>query len=481
MVALRTGQAVRDMLMGIHRPDGTFAWLSANAEIIPAPETGKPTGVVTSFFDITARREAQKELQARAEQEALLNRINASIRATTDPETIQERAVMLVGEALRADRCYFSVYDPQRDAVRISRDWHRPDLRSVAGEYPLLEYKDYVDALYADGTAVIADALAPHIPPAVRRVLGSFGIRALLAVPLLHAGEFEAALAASMNDGPRSWTPDEIALMEAVLTQTRSAVEMARVTQREHAIATQLQEALHPPLPETVPGLALTQYYRPALAQSEGVGGDFFDVYALEKGCTALVVGDISGKGLAAAAQVSTVRNMLRAFLYSQPTVADAVTQLNCVLAENNLLSGFTTLFVSCYDSATGSFNYVNCGQEPALVRRAGTGAIEQLPPTGPILGAIEGAQYIEASVILASGEALAIFTDGLTEVGVSHMNMLGVEGIANLLSEPVTQDDTQSAEQMAEALMLHLIAGVDAFAESGARDDMCLLLGVVQ
>ncbi len=138
----------------------------------------------------------------------------------------------------------------------------------------------------------------------------------------------------------------------------------------EHTIATQLQEALQPGLPGAVPGLALTAHYEAALAEA-GVGGDFYDVFALDKGRTALVVGDLSGKGLAAAAQVATVRNMLRAFLYSKPTVAEAATDLNRVLAENNLLSGFATLFVGAYDAGARTLAYANCGQEPALVPRA--------------------------------------------------------------------------------------------------------------
>ena len=257
--------------------------------------------------------------------------------------------------------------------------------------------------------------------------------------------------------------------------------ERAALFEREHAIASQLQAALQPELPGSVPGLAVTKYYEAALAQSEGVGGDFYDVFAVEKGCIALVVGDLSGKGLQAAANVSVVRNMLRAFLYTQPTVVEAVTSLNRVLAENDLLTGFTTLFVGAHDSATGLFNYVNCGQEPALVRRA-AGAVELLPPTGPVLGSFEGAAFEERSVTLLPGDAVAIFTDGLTEVGPSRTDMLGIEGVADLLRGAVIPAEADRAEAVAEHLALRLIAGVEAAAVGGVmRDDMCLLVAVVE
>ena len=97
---------------------------------------------------------------------------------------------------------------------------------------------------------------------------------------------------------------------------------------------------LRPQLPERVPGLDLKDFYRPALEEAN-VGGDFFDVFPLDKGLFALAVGDVSGKGLAAAAQVATVRNMLRYALYQRPTVAQAVTELNQIVSTQELLIGF--------------------------------------------------------------------------------------------------------------------------------------------
>ena len=443
-------------------------------------------GISVYFQDIHERKflEAERErllaeAQARAGREALLNRIGAAIRATTDPDEVQATAAALLGEALGADRCYFSVYDPSGHGVRIGRDFHRADLPSVSGDYPLAEYEEYVGELYARGTAVVNDARSPAVPPIVRRVLAGVGMRAFLAVPLLDGGRFVAAVAASMTDGPRVWAPDEIRLMEAVLTQTRAAAEAARAARRERTISRQLQEALQPALPDSVPGMRLSKHFEAALADTEGVGGDFYDVFRLDKGCSALVVGDLSGKGLQAAAHVAVVRNMLRAFLHSKPTLAEAVTDLNRVLALNDLLSGFATLWVGCFDGASGRLSYVNCGQEPALVRRAATGQVEELSATGPVLGAVENAVYAEQTVALAPGDVLAVFTDGLTECGASRRAMLGVEGVSALLAQPV---GPASAADQAEAVRARLVAGVEAASRGGvARDDMCLLVGVVQ
>jgi len=264
------------------------------------------------------------------------------------------------------------------------------------------------------------------------------------------------------------------------ITESKAAerAQAARLEQ-EHTIAAQLQAALQPPLPRQVPGLALTRHYEVAWAE-DGVGGDFFDVFALEPGYTALVVGDLSGKGLAAAAQVATVRNMLRAILYSSSSLPGALTTLNEILAGNGLLEGFATLFVGVFEADTCLLKYANCGQEPALVRRAATGAIEALDATGPILGTLVGAEFDAGVVHLGPGDALAIFTDGLTEVGPSRTDMLEIEGVAALLASPLPPD-LRRADEIAECLALRLIADVDTYAQGGVRDDVCLLVAVVR
>ena len=480
--ALRTGQPQRAVVMGLHRPDGTQVWLSVNAQPIAHPETGEPLGVVTSFFDITIQRAARQALQARAVRETLLNRIGQAQDGETSPEDIQALAVNLLGEALGADRCYLGVYDLPRSIVSIFQEWRRAGLTPLVGTYSFPNTSEMFRELYRDrAVSVVEDSSKASLSARTQANMNSLGLRSRLSVALTEADGLLATLTAAMTDAPRAWTDDETALVQAVAMQLRTSVEMARVARREHTIATQLQEALQPDLPGKVPGLALAKYYRPALADSEGVGGDFYDVYALEKGCTALVVGDLSGKGLAAAAQVSTVRNMLRAFLYSQPTLAEAMTLLNRVLSENALLTGFTTLFAGCYDSATGVFQYVNCGQEPALIWRAADGRVEPLDATGAIMGAIEGAEYVQSHVLLRPGDALALFTDGLTEVGASRSNLLGVEGVSALLESAAVRMQGRDAAETAETLTSDLIGGVDLYAQSGARDDMCLLLAVVE
>ena len=489
--AARETGSVSEVEYRLRRADGSYRWHLGRTEPV-RDGAGRIIQWVGTATDIEERRRAEDERErllieseARAEREGLLNRIGAVIRASTDPAAIQRSAAAALGAALNADRCFFTACDEVRDMGVVSQEWFEDGLAPHTGAYPLSDYPPVLTSLRSGRTLVVCDV---RVEPGFARVapaLERLGLRAAVQVPLFDEGRLVGLLGVAMADQPRDWTMDEVSLVETVAAQTRTAVEAARLRLREHNIATQLQEALKPSLPSVVPGLALAKYHEVALAEAE-VGGDFYDAFPVEKGCTALVVGDLSGKGLAAAAQVATVRNMLRATLYLSASLAEAVTNLNDILADNNLLTGFATLFVGLYDSGSGVLTYVNCGQEPGLVRRMGqgledAGRMEELLPTGPVLGAFVGSVFADRSVSLRPGDALAFFTDGLTEAGPDHTDMLGIEGVTALLAAPRPHSGAVSAERRAEDFLLSLIAGVDQHAQSGVRDDVCLLVAVVE
>jgi len=490
--ASRGSGTVAEVEYRLRRADGTYRWHLSRSEPV-CDESGQVIQWVGTVTDIEERRRAEDErerllveAQSRAERESLLNRIAAALRASTDPDTIQQQAAALLGGALGADRCLFAVCEEVRDLGIISQEWHREGLAPLAGAYPLSNYPTVLAALREGRTLVVRDMRGEARFDGEPHSAGErLGLRASVWVPLLDVGRLVGLVGVAMAGRPRAWTPVEVSLVETVAAQTRTAAEAARLRLREHNIATQLQEALRPALPDVVPGLALKKYHEAALAEAE-VGGDFYDVFPVEKGCTALVVGDLSGKGLAAAAQVATVRNMLRATLYLSASLSRAVFDLNNILAENCLLTGFATLFVGTYDSGAGTLTYVNCGQEPGLVRRVGrgpadAGRVEELTPTGPVLGTFAGALFEERTTLMAPGDALALFTDGLTEAGPDHTDMLGIEGVSALLVAPHPHSGAVSADYRAEDLLLRLIAGVDRFAQAGVRDDVCLLVAVVE
>lgn len=484
----RVGKAFAAVLQtpGLHPPiefrirhkDGSWRHMeSIPSNLLHDPSIG---GVVVNSRDITERKAADEEIRVllfeglrQAERETLLSRIAQTVLETPHPEAVLAATVAGLGPVLGVDRCYYVSYDLAQDLGRIGPQWQREGLSSLPETFV-----PSASGISREGhhqivqTQVVPDSLVPN--SAFPAALAQLGLRSLLRVPMRQGSQM-TVLAAAMAHAPREWQADEVALVETVASQTRIAVEAVRLQQREHNIATALQSALMPSLPESVPGLELAAYYRPALEESS-LGGDFHDVFPLDKGLFALVVGDVSGKGLAAATQVATVRQMLRYALYlgtsHGQTLSQSVSELNSQVVAHDLLMGFVTLFVAVYDAATSQLTYVCCGQEPALLRRKASGEVQELGPTGPVLGMDMQALFTQEQTSLMPGDALAIYTDGMSEAGRGRHDLLGVPGIAALMA---------TAPPGAAAQVAHLVSGMNLHAEGNLHDDVCLLVAIAK
>jgi len=249
----------------------------------------------------------------------------------------------------------------------------------------------------------------------------------------------------------------------------RKALEEGRerLAARERNIAAHLQEALQPPLPMFVPGLEVGSFTRPALQEAQ-VGGDFFDIFPLDKELHAVVIGDVSGKGLAAAAQLALIRNSLRTTLYLSQRPAQAAASLNAIVTDHDLLAGFVTAFVGVYDAATGRIVYTSCGHEPGLIRRTG-GTVEELETTGPPLGVDQNAVYSDGTLTLAPGDTLLLYTDGLSEAGPSRRDLLGTAGLTRLFAALPADAPVQSQAES-------LVREAGDYAAGRFHDDIAVL-----
>jgi PAS domain S-box-containing protein len=461
-------------------PDGSVHWVNSKGRSYH-DNRGKAIRFEGIAQDITERKRTEEkvrrllsQVQARAKREALLNRIGQAIRGSRDPRQIQGAAAAALVEALGVDRCVFIDFDIAAGIARVEQEQHRSGISSRAGEYRIADFGVDVEHLYRDGrTLVVEDVEEGTFEPNTASALMQTDTRSGISVPLFDNGRLVTALTVAMANEPRLWTSDEVVLVETVATQVRSAVEAARIAQREHAVAVQLQEALMPAIPDTVDGLDVASFFRPALEEAS-VGGDFLDVFPLEENCTALVIGDVSGKGLAAAAQVATVRNTLRYVLYRSRSISEALSKLNQTLTAHNMLSGFVTMFIGVFDGTNKQLRYVSCGHEPALWLRAENGTVEELLPTGPILGLSETTQYTEGMVQLGAGDKLLIYTDGLTDAGPDRSELLGVAGLIKLMR---ACHDLDSADRVSSCI----IEGAEAYARTGFHDDVCMLTCIVE
>ncbi|MGC4750367.1 SpoIIE family protein phosphatase [Micromonospora sp. DT201] len=216
------------------------------------------------------------------------------------------------------------------------------------------------------------------------------------------------------------WRPagDDAQADEAALTQLARLVgvrlENAQLYEAEHRIATTLQHSLLPRSLPQLPGAVLAGRYLPGSADVE-VGGDWYDAIVLEDDDLVLVIGDVVGKGVQAAAAMGQLRNALRAYLLEGYDPGESLTRLNRLVGSTEHRS-FATVLCLLFNPRTGRLRYASAGHPSPLLIRGGDVTFLHDRALGPPVGAIPNATYEAVEGELASGNRLLLYTDGLIE-----------------------------------------------------------------
>ena len=163
------------------------------------------------------------------------------------------------------------------------------------------------------------------------------------------------------------------------------------------------------------------------------VGGDFFNYVPLSDGEVAVLLGDVSGKGVGAALLMANLQATLRARLSVESDLAQLVDALDRELESDEPLAAYVTLFLAILDAETGTLRYVNAGHNTQLVRRS-DGAVERLPSSGRPPGLYPGGGYTEERLTLGDGDSLFLFTDGIVEAEDESGEPFGMERLEAIL-----------------------------------------------
>src|SRR5688500_14265709 len=179
----------------------------------------------------------------------------------------------------------------------------------------------------------------------------------------------------------------------------------------ELEVAREIQLAMLPAGTYTSGDIEICGVTRPA----NTVGGDFYDVLPLPDGRVIITLGDVAGKGSPAALLMALLLAVLRTLVDEDLDPPELMRRLNLQICRHSPASRFITLFFAVYAPSTGALTYVNAGHLPPLLRRR-DGTYEHLEGTGVALGMFEGSTYTSAGTLLGAGDALVLFSDGITE-----------------------------------------------------------------
>jgi sigma-B regulation protein RsbU (phosphoserine phosphatase) len=199
------------------------------------------------------------------------------------------------------------------------------------------------------------------------------------------------------------------------------------------------------------------------------VGGDFYDVLPLPDGRVILTIGDVTGKGSPAALLMALLLAVLRTLVDEGLEARALVARLNTQICRHSPGSRFITLFYAIYTPATGAMTYVNAGQNPPLLRRAG-GSCERLPSTGVALGMFDGSTYEAVDTVVGPGETLVLYSDGITEAE----NPAGQPFEEGGLERVIAAHSSDTPAELAPAIL----RAVEAHArDSRFTDDLTVLI----
>jgi hypothetical protein len=163
------------------------------------------------------------------------------------------------------------------------------------------------------------------------------------------------------------------------------------------------------------------------------VGGDFYDVLPRPDGRVIVTLGDVAGKGSPAALLMALLLAVLRTLVDEELDAPQLMRRLNVQICRHSPGSRFITLFYGVYSPATGQLTYVNAGQTPPLLRRR-DGSVERLEGTGIALGMFEGSTYGEVTTIVANGDTLVLYSDGITEAEDPEGRPFDESGLAGVI-----------------------------------------------
>jgi PAS domain S-box-containing protein len=205
------------------------------------------------------------------------------------------------------------------------------------------------------------------------------------------------------------------------------------------------------------------------LEPAREVGGDFYDFYFQDENRLCLIVADVSGKGAPAALYMAVSKTLIKSRATHDFDPSSILTQVNGELAENNTTSTFVTIFLAILDVSNGELVYCNAGHNPPYIKR-NSGRLEQLEELhGPILGVIPDLTYTKDRTILAPGDILVMYTDGVTE----SMNERDEEYTDQRLADLLSDSDAQIPNELTLEI-LEDVRGHQGDAEQS--DDITLL-----
>ena len=447
--------------------DGKQRWIELRGHVVF--DKGTPSKLVGIVVDITERKRQEDAIHFLAEANTILDstldldELLGELARLAVP-TIADGCMVDVLERGKLRRAALAGTDPAAVGTMERVQQHTPDLES---DHPISV------ALRTGKTQhlrhVEDDQKARWTKSAeYRSALEKFPVRSALIVPIRAGSQTLGTIAMPSFTEPQGFDELRIWIAEELAARASVAISNVRTYEERSKIAETLQRGLLPPQLPEIPGLDLAASYRAGGIGME-VGGDFYDVFETG-GRWCLMVGDVAGKGAAAASATALARYTTRGMMVNAMEPSRALTAVNDVLLSQFGPRQFCTMVFATLEIVPQfiSVTMTLAGHPQPLVLGA-DGRIETAGHPGTLLGAIESPRLTDSVLKLRPGDTLLLYTDGVTEMPTGEDRRFEQEGLVGLLEKW----NGRGAQQ----LVSHVEATLDRVRVGTERDDMAILV----
>ena len=331
-----------------------------------------------------------------------------------------------------------------------------------------------MDEVLKNGKSVLT-ADAQHDPKFASQTIALQGIRSVLAVPL--SVDERTVFGLIYADSPTyeaTFSEEHLNILTTLASVAAIRVENAKLLEErferermEHELelATEIQQRFQPSAPPIMEGYE----FQGISFSCYEIGGDYYDFIPRHDGRMLVALGDVSGKGTAAALLMSSLHAAIHAQVSARSSLEETIVSVNQYLADNTPANRFVTLFVAELDPSNGFLKYINAGHNPPLIGRA-DGSVAQLSSGGFPLGIIPGADFEVGETQLHPGEALVVYSDGVSEANNIRDEEFGMERLSDVVRKNLKASAAGMRDKVESAL--------SAFTQTApANDDITLVI----
>jgi len=429
------------------------------------------SGMVMSKLNLPSKSSGMRlEVNTEAKLKAVLEISQNLSKALSLAEVLPKLLDSLFTIFLQADRGFIVLRDPRTGRLAPKAVKHRN-----CQETPTIRISStIVNSVMASKEAILSADAAADSRFDMSQSIVDFHIRSMMCVPLIgREGDPMGVIQVDTLDPRNRFRQDDLDVLVSVACQAAFAVENAQLHEsalsdqalkRELAVAHEVQRGFLPAASPKFDGYEFFEFYEPA----NQVGGDYYDYIELPGGRLAVVMADVSGKGISASLLMAKLSSETRYCLASEPTPAQAIARLNREFCESGWEDRFVTLAVAVLDPWRHEVTVVNAGHPRPLLRRE-VGVVEPVAETQTRLplGVDPNVEYAQCTLPIAPGESLTLYTDGITEAMNANDDLYGGERLLAQLNGEV-----DSIRQLGRRILNDVKRFVGARSQS---DDMCL------